>query len=222
MRLFLFFLILVFALAGLSELAFAENIYSFRFQKKPAAPAAATVPTSESAGLTPTPKTPVTLPASASASAREMRDETNEAVDRAGWVLGGGFGAKAVTRGFMIESGYSVLAGYRFSKYIGADATFLIGHGKNDGETHTSVLGGARVTPLHLKLFDFDLVDVGVLVGLLTGRSEQDPGRLRLAPYIGFGVSVNISDRYFVSFDTRYEEGETDLYQSTFNGIYRF
>lgn len=118
-----------------------------------------------------------------------------------------------------VEKSYALNVEYGFNKYFGLDAQVMAGKATeiyNDAMSgiyeHTYFTGalGLKVTPVHVELFGYDFIDVAADVGAMTAASYGASG-IRVAPYWGTQVDLNIVDRLafvvdgrFQDFDTRY------------------
>lgn len=193
-------LTLIAFLAGSFEPAFADEVYNFQFAPKPEA--------------TPAPKPVV-------AEAAKVPEPAPPAPLESGWSLGIGAAGRVITGAYEEHNAVAFVGDYRWSKYIGAEAQLLYGKG-SDASYHISAAFGGRVTPFHIRLLDWDLLDGAVCAGFMNASTREEPNRTRVAVFIGYDIVLNIAERFALVYGEKHEEGDHDLFQGMLSGLYRF
>lgn len=191
-------IVFIWALTVFTAVALADDVYNFQFRKSEAAAAPSTKVAAELASAT--------------------KDQTPER----GWVggVGGGDHVQTYSYGFTGWHGY---VGYQFSKFVGLEAQAIFGKGNvYDNDDHFVIAAGGRLTPIHIRLFDWDLIDVSGLAGVLTGVSQTDISRAKLSPYVGYDVALNLATRFAFILSAKLEGGDSAYHQITYTGVYRF
>ena len=196
----LILLTLIVLLAGLIESANADEVYSFQFEKSPVS--AKPRPLDEHTQV------------SASVATVNIGPEP-------GWGAGFVFSGAIETDTYREERTIGFTGEYRYNKYIGGEAQIVFGRG-DDRNTHASLAIGARVTPFHIHVLDWDLLNLAGTIGIMNATTQTDPNRARVAIFIGFDVIMNIAERFALIYSEKHEEGISGRGQKLFSGLYRF
>jgi hypothetical protein len=191
-------------LASFPELAWADDVYNFQFTKQAPKidPHAASAPPPQVGAVAPVP-------------------QPNGPLEQC-WIAGLGF-AKVQTYSYGFDQGYSLHAGYQFSKYLGLEGQILFGQGTvYDHDRHVVGAFGGRLTPIHMRLLEWDVVDVSALIGVLTATSHVDVSKPLITIYVGYDIGLNLSPRLTLQMSAKAEEGNFDYKQVTLAALYRF
>lgn len=227
MRWFILVVFSVFALL-VSSRSDAQDVYNFYFQKNAPVPGTTTNSTASPAA-TVTTEPAVENKIEAAKPAVKPVEEKN---DFRRWEMmlsyaGGGF---ITTEKYSEDSsifndqetstnvtGTGFMTSYRFNKFVSVDGAFYYLKTKNVQTPQPYVNGalGLMVTPLHINIFGYELIEFGVGAGLvLTNKLEteyntitsdvivKDEKRI-YAPYVGTRLAVNFVPQLAAVVDVR-------------------
>ena len=100
---------------------------------------------------------------------------------------------------------YGAAAKYSFNRYVGIDAGLIIS--SNGGQISLGdafqANAGVSIIPLHLQLFGFELLEVGILAGFLTASVGPNPSDRAVKAYTGIETNINFSEQ--LALTTRYK-----------------
>lgn len=208
---------------ALTNVAYAQDVYNFYFQKS-AAPSATVngVPVdpqtaASSQGVTPAAASAVIAPVAPSSTITTSAPppakddfrhwQANIAwgtiVDQAKQVNGLAFGGE-----------------YAFNKYLGLQGEIMTGkaskywHENTESDaynaTRFAAALGAKLTPIHVQLFGWTFIEFSVLGGVMSATSRE-PSRhndARVASYAGFGATLNLSESTTLITQYKFEDAD--------------
>jgi hypothetical protein len=226
------FILVVFSVFALlvSSRSDAQDVYNFYFQKN------APVPTTTTTAL-PT-ATPVDAPVENKIEAAKPVPPQNESEQLRRWELmlsyaGGSFSAEERTtdssdlgepdtgtqQSFVNGEGSGLITAYRFNKFVSAEGAFSYLKTKNsqaDLEKAYHNFGlGLMVTPLHINMFGYELIEFGVGGGLASTykfdttydyanrKTKVDKEKHVFAPYAGIRIAVNFVPQLALVVDSK-------------------
>lgn len=227
----------------------AQDVYNFYFQKadhpaemvqvkngevvsaKPAASAEAAmaVASPEAAKTTATPAAPAVVNSVATTVAPAPSPLFAQ---KKYWQLEAGYGnfTDHVRR---VDTAGTLRLQYNWNKYIGAEAQLIGGRsdyydsytGNKNNSLYFAGALGIAVEPLHIELFGWDLIDLGVEGGIMTTNGQEEnvsSQQFGVAPYIGGNVMFNISERLSAKMDMKLENMNTYYGQASLGLAYKF
>jgi hypothetical protein len=208
--------VVVLAVSFIAVAAFAQgnDVYNFYFQKAPGPqtviqgggqaqqPSSVVVKDGEVVQNTSSQsQVPAVPPATSSQNVTSVPTAEELANAKKTWEVFGGVGL--VGEGFDQHRGYSLGANYNFSKYFGvgvaatyAPETLVLGSGYSSytRERVGSPWDGAIeaiVMPLHIQLFGYDFLELGVVGGAMTVQSNK-----QLHGFWGPRIGININPNF--------------------------
>jgi hypothetical protein len=225
------FILVVFSVFALlvSSRSDAQDVYNFYFQKNAPVPV-----TTTNATATP-PATATTEPALENKieAAKPVAKSVEEKNDFRRWEMmlsyaGGGFitNEKYTDRSFGTPGesetstnvrGTGFMTSYRFNKFVSVDGAFYYLKTENVQTPNPYVNGamGLMVTPLHINIFGYELIEFGVGAGIaLTNKLDteynaitgdvivKDENRI-YAPYVGTRLAINFVPQLAAVADVR-------------------
>lgn len=224
------FVLIVFSVFALlvSSRSDAQDVYNFYFQKN--APTATTVTPTQSAPVSTSEEGPTQAKVESSKSVAAQAEEKKDDFRR--WEMMLSYAAVSFTtnetevdgldrRGEYEmgtnASGTGFMTGYRFNKYVSVDGAFYYIKTKNVGASRPYVNGGLgfMITPLHINLFGYELIEFGVGGGVVTtnkldtdynlstGESVVTDEARVFAPYAGTRIAVNLVPQLALVVDGR-------------------
>ncbi len=196
-----------------SQAVSADDVYNFYFQK---APGPTTViqggaQKTEAQTVEPIPSQPVAAPikeesavaTSAPAPIVEKKSEFKN------WELAAGYAL--VADEIDQFKGWGIAVNYNFNRYLGLGAGFVhandeeFNHYKdNAGRTPFDFHIGAIVTPIHMQLFGYSFLELGLTAGFMTQAKLESKGVVRTTPgYIGPRIAINFTQNFGLIADIR-------------------
>jgi hypothetical protein len=214
MKWFFIFTFVAFAIFK-PENAFAADVYNFQFHQSKVPGAQPQTKASE------TPASAAVKTPTNSLVSEVVQAETTPIIHQ-GWQIGVGK-ADVRTLAYHLAPGVAVSAGYQFSKYFGLQGQLMMGKDSDHGgENHLSSALGAKLTPFHIQVMDWDFAELSALFGIMNGVRESDTSSQRVSIYVGMSIALNFSQHMAFVADAKYEEGDSGREQELNSFVYKF